>query len=193
MTCNLRCSIATSDAPMHHPQEFYRAQNATIFTTSFSPRSARSSAIAANLHYIFAALYAETPRNFGNLHYDVSTVEYIPISTIRASGSSARLQPNSKCSLWQTIEFSTCDRATQVVGQGYTRLTFSREKRDFPCPVYMQYATPLAATNAQAASIAKHTHLNMRDFGRIAPRNNKRYPRYARTIHGHKYVGPSHP
>ena len=57
----------------------------------------------------------------------------------------------------------------------------------------MQYATPLAATNAQAASIAKHTHLNMGDISRIAPRNNKRYPRYARTIHGHKYVGPSHP
>ena len=44
-------------------------------------------AVAADLHRTFATLYAKTPQNFGNSYHDAPTVEYTPISTIRASGS----------------------------------------------------------------------------------------------------------
>ena len=66
---------------------FHRAQNATIFTTSFTPFFAHTSAVAADFHRTFAALHADIPRNFGNSGYDVPTVKYTSISTIRASGS----------------------------------------------------------------------------------------------------------
>ena len=62
-------------------------KHTTIFTTSFTPFSARFSAVAADSLNTFAASYAETPQNFGNSGTDVPTVEYTPISTIRASGS----------------------------------------------------------------------------------------------------------
>ena len=54
---------------------------------------------------------------------------------------------------------------------------------------YMQYVTPLTATNAQAASIVKHMHLKQRDFGKNAPANSKRYPIYARVTHNPKSCG----
>ena len=58
---------------------------------------------------------------------------------------------------------------------------------------YMQYVTPLTATNAQAASIVKHMHLKQRDFGKSAPANSKRYPIYARVTHNPKSCGPPLP
>ena len=54
---------------------------------SFTPFSARSTAVAADFHHALAALYANIPRNFGNSYYDAQTVENTPISSIRASGS----------------------------------------------------------------------------------------------------------
>ena len=58
---------------------------------------------------------------------------------------------------------------------------------------YMQYVTPLTATNAQAASIVKHMHLKQRDFGKSAPTNSKKYPIYARVTHNPKSCGPPLP
>ena len=53
-------------------------------------------AVAADLHRTFATLYAKTPQNFGNSYHDAPTVEYTPISTIRASGYAVKMVSNSK-------------------------------------------------------------------------------------------------
>ena len=79
--------------PLRNAHEFYGCAFHTIFTTSLTPFFIRSTSVATDYHHDFAALYAETQRNFGNLYYDVPTVEYTSISTVRTSTPTISCEP----------------------------------------------------------------------------------------------------
>ena len=175
------------------------AGNYTIILTSqYCWREDSLSAKRHHLHYIFHAVLQPLPQtsttSLPHFRAEISaklqqlTPMYQPSNTPRSPPSAHPVRNEG-----YAVYLCVCLRLgfrTESAGEIVLDLQY-----DEPSPVliYMQYATPLAATNAQTASIAKHIHLSMRDFGRIAPINNKRYPRYARTIHNHKYVGPPHP
>ena len=70
----------------------------------FSPVPHPFHTVVSSSHHVFATLFAETPRNFGTPSSDAPTIEYTPISTIRASGSRRRFYRISSCSLTVKVQ-----------------------------------------------------------------------------------------